>query len=86
MYFLFSKYLRQFQQKLLVFLPSSLLPFFFSSFTSLLCGKKTPISSLLIGNVDTFRFFVAGLKNGLPASVVLSVKEYKKSLKAEVKV
>ena len=73
---------------------------FFSSFTSLLCCQKTPINSLLIGNkclrrlvnfakvsvVDSLRFFVAGLKNGLFASVVISAKEHKKSLNAEVKV
>ena len=36
--------------------------------------------------VDSLRFFVAGLKNGLLASVVFYAKEHKKSLNAEVKV
>ena len=36
--------------------------------------------------VDSLRFFVAGLKNGLLASLVFYAKEYKKSLNAEVKV
>ena len=34
--------------------------------------------------VDSLRFFVAGLKNGLLASVFLFAKEHKKSLNAEV--
>ena len=100
-YFLFSKYLRQFQQKLLVFLPPFLLPFFFSSFTSFLCGQKTPISSFLIGNKCLQRLadFCKGIRRwqltllrcGFEkwlASICcfFSAKEHKKSLNAEVKV
>ena len=36
--------------------------------------------------VDSLRFFVADLKNGLLAPVVYCAKEHKKSLNAEVKV
>ena len=85
-YFLFSKYLRQFQQKLLVFLPPFLLSFFFSSFTSFLCGQKTPISSFLIGNKCLQRLadFCKSIRRWqltlLPLSSLRSAKVFKAHL------